>query len=48
MASSIWNLMSPIRNHAKNLKLMPNGQEFYGTVIKSGVNDKTITVRVDY
>ena len=48
MASSIWNLMSPLRNNAKNLKLMPNGQEFYGTVIKSGVNDKTVTVRVDY
>lgn len=43
--SSIWNLTHPLRTGLMNLA--PAGRELYGTVIKSGVNQKTVTVRVN-
>ena len=32
--SSVWNLLNPIRNGGTNLKLLPNGRELFGTVIR--------------
>ncbi|CAG9329278.1 unnamed protein product [Blepharisma stoltei] len=43
--SSIWNLTSGLRTGF--LKIAPAGRELYGTVVKSGVNKKTVTVRVN-
>lgn len=42
--------MNSIFNAAKtlgsgNLKLLSSGRELFGTVIKDGVNDKTVTVK---
>ncbi|EGR31697.1 ribosomal protein, putative [Ichthyophthirius multifiliis] len=46
--SSVWNLLNPVRNGGQTLKLLDSGREFFGTVIKHGINDKTVTVRVDH
>lgn len=46
--SSVWNIFNPIRTGLTNLKLRPSGREFYGTVIKHGLINKTVTVKVDY
>ncbi|KRX09487.1 Nucleic acid-binding, OB-fold [Pseudocohnilembus persalinus] len=46
--SSVWNLLNPIRNGGTNLKLLSGGREFFGTVIKHGKMDKTVTVKVNY
>mmetsp|Transcript_19131 Transcript_19131/g.34847 ORF Transcript_19131/g.34847 Transcript_19131/m.34847 type:complete len:122 (-) Transcript_19131:635-1000(-) len=43
--TSVWNLMSPLRTGFLNLKA--SGNELFGTVIKAGVNRKTVTVSVD-
>ena len=40
--SSIWNLANPLRTGS--IKLLPSGRELFGTVIKHGVSDKTVTV----
>ena len=42
--SAIWNFMNPLRNG--HMKLLGSGREFYGTVIKNGVNSKTCTVDI--
>lgn len=44
--SSVWNLLNPIRNGGTNLKLLSGGREFFGTVIKHGKMDKTVTVKI--
>lgn len=43
--SAIWNLLNPIRCGGTNLKLMSSGRELFGTVIKSGKINKTVTVK---
>jgi small subunit ribosomal protein S17 len=43
--STIWNILNPIRTG--HVPLAPSGRELFGTVIKSGVNQKTVTVQVD-
>lgn len=42
--SSLWNILAPIRSGI--IKLNGSGHELFGTVVKHGVNNKTITVRV--
>ena len=44
MSANIWNLTHPLR--AGFIKLAPNGKELYGTVIRQGRMNKTVTVRV--
>ena len=46
MSSSLQNLLSPLRTGY--IKLERGGKELFGTVIKSGLIDKTVTVRVTY
>lgn len=41
---SLWNTLS--RAETGVVKIKDSGRELYGTVIKHGVNDKTVTVRV--
>lgn len=41
---NLWNTISLARTGT--IKLLDSGRELYGTVIKHGVNDKTVTVRV--
>lgn len=43
--SSIWNFTNPLTTGS--LKLARAGRELYGTVVKSGVNKKTVTVKVN-
>lgn len=40
--ASIWNFLSPLRTG--HSYLAKSGNELFGTVIKHGVNNKTITV----
>lgn len=42
--SSLWNLLSPAKSGI--IKLNNSGVELFGTVIKHGLINKTITVRV--
>ena len=42
--SSLWNLLSPVRSGA--IKVAGSGNQLFGTVVKHGLNDKTVTVRV--
>jgi small subunit ribosomal protein S17 len=44
MSSNIWNLSHPLRTGF--IKLAPYGKELYGTVVKQGLNDKTVSVRI--
>ena len=44
MSSNIFNLTHPLRTGF--IKLAPNGRELFGTVIRQGRMDKTVTVRV--
>lgn len=41
---NLWNTISLAQTG--KVKLLDSGRELFGTVIKHGVNDKTITVRV--
>jgi ribosomal protein S17 len=41
---NIWNTISFLETG--RMKLLGSGQELFGTVVKHGVNDKTVTVRV--
>ncbi len=43
--TSIWNFQEPLR--LGSIRLAKAGKEKYGTVIKSGYMNKTVTVRVD-
>lgn len=43
---SIWNLTTPLNSGF--VHLLGSGREMYGTVIKHGKINKTVTVRVDY
>ena len=43
--SSIWNFTNPLTTGS--LRLAHSGRELYGTVIKAGVNQKTVTVKVN-
>ena len=45
MSSNIWNLTHPLRTGF--IKLAPHGKEMYGTVIRQGRNNKTVTCRVN-
>ena len=45
MSSNIWNLTHPLRTGF--IKVAPHGKEFYGTVVRQGRMDKTVTVRVN-
>ena len=42
MASSIYNLKHPLRTG--NIRLAPSGKELFGTVIRDGKMNKTVTV----
>lgn len=42
----LWNTIAPAETG--RVKIMDSGKELYGTVIKHGVNDKTVTVRVSF
>jgi hypothetical protein len=42
--TSVWNLLNPIRNGGTGLKLLGSGRELFGTVIRSGKMNKTVTV----
>lgn len=42
--SSLWNLLSPARSGI--VKIAGSGNELFGTVIRHGLINKTITVRV--
>ena len=42
MASSIYNLRHPLRTG--NIRLAPSGKEVFGTVIRDGKMNKTVTV----
>ena len=42
MASSIYNLRHPLRTG--NIRLAPSGKELFGTVIRDGKMNKTVTV----
>ena len=44
MSANIFNLTHPLRTGF--IKLQPNGRELYGTVIRQGLMNKTVTVRV--
>ena len=41
---NLWNTISLA--HTGNIKILDSGRELFGTVVKHGVNDKTVTVRV--
>lgn len=41
---SIWNTLTTVRTG--RVKLLDSGRELFGTVVKHGINDKTVTVRV--
>lgn len=41
---NLWNTISLAQTG--KVKLLDSGQELFGTVVKHGVNDKTVTVRV--
>ena len=41
---NLWNTISIAQTG--RLKLQDSGRELYGTVVKHGVNDKTVTVRI--
>lgn len=43
--SSLTRLFNPFKS--ANFTLAPSGLELFGTVIQSGVNRKTVTVKVD-
>ena len=43
MSHNIWNLAHPQRTG--NLRLAPHGKEIFGTVIRHGKMNKTVTVR---
>jgi small subunit ribosomal protein S17 len=43
--SVVWNFMNPLTTGS--LRLAHSGREMYGTVIKAGVNQKTVTVKVN-
>ena len=43
--SSVWNLLNPIRCGGTNLKLLNSGRELFGTVVKHGKINKTVTVK---
>jgi ribosomal protein S17 len=43
--SALWNLLSPLRTG--HIPLAHSGRELFGTVIKHGINLKTVTVKVD-
>ena len=43
--SALWNLTAPLRTG--HIPLAASGREMFGTVIKHGVNKKTVTVKVD-
>ena len=45
MSSNIFNLTHPLRTGF--IKLAPGGKEMYGTVIRQGRMNKTVTVRVN-
>ena len=40
----LWNSVAMSR--AGKVRLLDSGRELFGTVVKHGVNDKTVTVRV--
>lgn len=40
--SAVWNLLNPIRTGG--VSVLTSGQEMFGTVIKHGINKKTIKV----
>ena len=42
---NLWNTISSAQTD--KVKLLDSGIELFGTVIKHGVNDKTVTVRVE-
>jgi ribosomal protein S17 len=42
--SSLWNMLSPARSGV--VRIAGSGHELFGTVIKHGVVNKTVTVRV--
>ena len=42
--SSLWNLLSPVKSGV--VKVAGSGNELFGTVIKHGLINKTVTVRV--
>ena len=44
MSTSITNLTNVLRNG--HVRIMPNGRELFGTVIRAGKMNKTVTVRV--
>jgi ribosomal protein S17 len=41
---NLWNTISLAQTG--KVKLLDSGRELFGTVIKHGINDKTVTVRV--
>lgn len=43
--STIWNFMNPLKTGG--LKLGKSGRELYGTVVRAGVNRKTVVVKVN-
>ena len=45
MSSNIWNLQHHLRTGF--IKIAPNGKELYGTIIRQGLNDRTVTVRIN-
>ena len=42
--SSLWNLLSPVKSGI--VRVAGSGNELFGTVIKHGLINKTVTVRV--
>jgi ribosomal protein S17 len=42
--SSLWNLLAP--THSGILRIAGSGHELFGTVVRHGLTDKTIAVRV--
>lgn len=42
--SSLWNLLAPTRSGV--VRVQGSGNELFGTVIKHGISNKTVTVRV--
>ena len=42
MSLNIWNFLSPQRTG--HVRLAPSGKELFGTVIRHGKMDKTVTV----
>ena len=45
MSHNIWNLAHPQRTG--NIRLAPSGKEIFGTVIRHGKMDKTVTVSIN-